>query len=289
MTQQTVLIIDDSATIRRLADGCLTAAGYRVVAAATAEDGVELAQQESPDVILLDHQLPGTTGTQVASKLLELPTASQVPVVVSSTLRKKAYAEYLELSNVVDMLPKPYTEELLETTIANALNTAAMVVNSQSEGTAVPEVLRSGNEPDFTGRFAAFGIRELLDFVNNSGKAGVLEVEGNGFRVFFFVENGRVNGVSASGVGTEEVTCCLPEALQNLAPIVNLTLGGRGASELDGLVELLNRKVVDPRLLRKLLRHQAAVLAWKCFTTELAEFRFTPGEPTPAAVRQVAA
>ena len=275
MTQTTVLIIDDSATIRRLVDRCLTGAGYRVVAAPTAEEGVELASNENPDLILLDHQLPGTTGTEVAKQLLEIPSACQVPVVVSSTLRKKAYAEYMELSNVVDMLPKPYTEELLTTTVENALSTAAMVVDSQAHGTAVPEVLQQGGEPDLSGRFGAFGVRELLDFLNNSGKSGILEVEGTGERVFFYLSNGRVLGISASGIAAEELTKNLPPALENLAPVVNLTIGGRGGSELEGLIELLNRKVVDPRLLRKLLRHQASMLAWRCFSGEVREFRFT--------------
>ena len=61
--------------------------------------------------------------------------------MVSSTLRKKAYAEYIDLDNVVDMLPKPYTEELLRTTVANALETAAMIVSSQS-----PRHGRSGGD-----------------------------------------------------------------------------------------------------------------------------------------------
>lgn len=281
MNQKTVLIIDDSATIRRLVDRSLTAAGYRVVAAATAEDGIEMASAEVPDLILLDHQLPGTTGTEVASQLLQIDAAQNVPVVVSSTLRKKAYAEYMELSNVVDMLPKPYTEELLATTVENALSTAAMVVSSQSEGTAVPEVLQQGNEPDMSGKFDVFGLREVLDFLNNSKKTGVLEVEGDGQRVFFYVQEGRVNGVSASGISTETITSTLPESLENLAPIVKLTVAARAGSDLDGLVELLNRKVVDSRLLRKLLRHQAASLTWLCFAGKAREFRFTSNAPVP--------
>ena len=287
MSEDTILIIDDSSTIRRLVDRCLTAAGYRVVAAPTAEEGVQLAGAESPDLILLDHQLPGTTGTEVASQLLEVPEARRVPVVVSSTLRKKAYAEYMELPNVVDMLPKPYTEELLITTVENALSTAKMVVDSQADGTAVPEVLQAGNEPILSGRLGTFGVREVLDFLNNTKKNGLLEVEGDGCRVFFTLANGRIDGVSASGISADDVVKRLPPSLQNLAPVVKLTIGGRGGSEFDGLVELLNRKVVDPRLLRKLLRHQASVLAWKCFTSELREFRFTEGCPLPPLVTKL--
>ncbi len=93
MPQHTILIIDDSATIRKLADGHLSSAGYRVVLAPTAEEGLELAASVAPDLILLDHQLPGTTGHNVATQLLANQELCHIPVVISSTLRKKAYAE----------------------------------------------------------------------------------------------------------------------------------------------------------------------------------------------------
>lgn len=172
MSEKTVLVIDDSATIRKLVDTHLTAAGYRVVLAPNAELGISLAGEVSPDLILLDHQLPGTTGYDVCCQLSQSEQLRQIPVVVSSTLRKKAYAEYVELSNVVDMLPKPYTEELLKTTVANAIETAAMVVSSQACGTAVPEVIDQQDDAALSGTFAIFGLRELLDFLNNGSKSG---------------------------------------------------------------------------------------------------------------------
>jgi CheY-like chemotaxis protein len=113
MSHKTVLVIDDSATIRKLVDTHLSPVGYRVVLVPNAEEGLRLAMEIRPDLILLDHQLPGTTGYDVCCQLVASPELRQIPVVVSSTLRKKAYAEYVELDNVVDMLPKPYTEELL--------------------------------------------------------------------------------------------------------------------------------------------------------------------------------
>jgi len=108
MNDKTILVIDDSATIRKLVDTHLSPVGYRVVLAPNAEDGLRLAAELKPDLILLDHQLPGTTGYDVCCQLVKSPELKRIPVVVSSTLRKKAYAEYIDLDNVVDMLPKPY-------------------------------------------------------------------------------------------------------------------------------------------------------------------------------------
>ena len=136
----TILVIDDSATIRRLVDSTLSRDGYSVILAPNAEDGIEMAGEHRPDMILLDHQLPGTTGFDVCQILIADPELSKIPVVISSTLRKRAYVEYADLSNVVDMLPKPYTEELLLTTVGNALDTGQMIVSSQADGTAIPRL-----------------------------------------------------------------------------------------------------------------------------------------------------
>ncbi|QEG41044.1 response regulator [Roseimaritima ulvae] len=280
MSDKTVLVIDDSATIRKLVDTHLSPVGYRVVLAPNAEEGLQLALDVQPDLILLDHQLPGTTGYDVCCQLVEQHELARIPVVVSSTLRKKAYAEYVDMDNVVDMLPKPYTEELLRTTVANALDTAAMIVSSQSDGTAVPEVIQQMDEAALSGSLACFGIRELLDFLNNGRKQGVLEVEADRARIRFHLDKGRIQGVYAAGIDAEQVELMmdrLPKSLQNLAPVLKMTIGGRSCAEVDGFVQLLDQKVLDPRLMTKLLRYQAAMLVRYAFTRKLTVFRFEAG------------
>ncbi|QDT08165.1 response regulator [Planctomycetes bacterium K23_9] len=280
MTDKTVLVIDDSATIRKLVDTHLTPAGYRVVLAPNAEDGVRLAGECSPDLILLDHQLPGTTGYDVCCKLVEIPELRSIPVVISSTLRKKAYAEYVDLDNVVDMLPKPYTEQLLLMTVANALETAAMVVTSQSQGSAVPEVINQQSEAELAGSLTCFGLRELLDFLNNGRKSGVLEVEADRARIRFHLDKGRIQGVYGSGMDPddiEKIVSQLPDSLSSLAPVLRMTMSGRSCAEVDGFVQLLDQKVLDPRLMTKLLRFQASMLVQLAFEQNLNAFRFELG------------
>ena len=69
MSQRSVLVIDDSATIRRLVDTTLGPVGYSVLMAATAEEGVQLAEQARPDVIVLDHQLPPVVPIRIQSSI----------------------------------------------------------------------------------------------------------------------------------------------------------------------------------------------------------------------------
>lgn len=282
MNNKSVLVIDDSSTIRRLCDSQLSGVGYQVLMAANAEDGVAIAKDKLPDLIILDHQLPGTTGYDVACQLLSFEATAKIPVVASSTLRKKAYAEYLNCDNVVDMLPKPYTPEALIATVESAINTAKLVVQSQCDGSSVPEVINAMGESDLAGAFGCFGVREIIDLLNNGEKTGVLEVETDRCRVSIFVDRGRIQAVTASGVSPEEVASHMPEGLAELAPVIKFTVAGRRGSEVDGLVELLNNKVLDPRLLKKLLRLQAAVLLRRCFRDGLKSFRFDQHQPAPA-------
>ena len=141
MDQPLILVIDDSQTIRKLVECHLSQAGYRVAMAADAEHGLELARTLQPQLILLDHQLPGTTGDEVCRKLLDDEATARIPVVISSAMRNRAYAQYTEFPNVVDQIPKPFTPELLKSGVANALQTGAMVVQAQRTGCAMPEAV----------------------------------------------------------------------------------------------------------------------------------------------------
>ena len=285
MTDKRILVIDDSATIRKLVDTHLSPAGYDVTLAPNAEDGLELAAQIVPDLILLDHQLPGTTGAEVCGQLLADTTLATIPVVVSSTLRKKAYVEYAEMDNVVDMLPKPYTEDLLITTVANAIETAEMVVASQSKGSAVPEIIGDADEPDLSGSLSVSNLREVVDFLNNGTKQGVLELEGDRLRFLIYLSEGRIQGMSATGLGesdVEQIVQSLPESLVNLAEVLRLTIAGRGGADFDGFMQLLDRRVLDPRLTTKLLRYQAAMLMGCAFDRKLSRFQFRTSQKVPA-------
>jgi two-component system, OmpR family, KDP operon response regulator KdpE len=78
---QVALVIDDEPQIRRLLRVTLEAAGYRVLDAATGQDGLVQAAQRRPDVILLDLGLPDLEGVEMLKRLREW---SRVPVIILS-------------------------------------------------------------------------------------------------------------------------------------------------------------------------------------------------------------
>lgn len=288
MSTPTILVIDDSTTIRKMVDSHLSQEGYRVVLAPTGELGLQMACEIKPDLILLDHQLPGTTGIEVCRKIIDVPECSQIPFVVSSTLRKQAYVEYMDVPNVVDSLPKPFKPELLIMTVANALETGALIVASQTNGTAVPEVVGETDQPALSGDFRWLGLREVIDFLNNGRKAGMLEVETERNRVCFFLSDGRIQGVLSPSFSADEVADQLPESMKELSPLLQFTMSSGTSTRVDGLVELMDKKVLDPRMLRTLLRHQAAVLTRYCFLHNPLNFSFLPERTPPSLLTKAA-
>jgi two-component system alkaline phosphatase synthesis response regulator PhoP len=65
----TILVIEDDAQIRRVVEGYLRQAGYRVLTAADGVAGLSLAQQAKPALLVLDLMLPGLDGLEIARRL----------------------------------------------------------------------------------------------------------------------------------------------------------------------------------------------------------------------------
>jgi CheY-like chemotaxis protein len=274
MDQPLILVIDDSQTIRKLVECHLSQAGYRIAMAADAEQGLELARSMQPRLILLDHQLPGTTGDAVCRSLLESDLTAKIPVIISSAMRNRAYSQYTEYPNVVDQIPKPFTPEQLKSGVASALETGAMVVNAQRTGCALPEAVGEVQEAVLEGITETFNLISVLDFLNNHQQTGRLTVEVGKDRLRFGLSGGRVQAVYSPTIGPDRLANHLPEELSDLCPLLGLTLGEQQDSSMAGLVKLLERSLSDPRRLRVLLRFQAAVLTYHATTGDPGKFAF---------------
>jgi CheY-like chemotaxis protein len=77
-----VLVVDDEASTRDLMERFLSREGFRVVAAAGADEGLRLARQVQPDVITLDVMMPGMDGWAMLGALKRDPDIASIPVVM---------------------------------------------------------------------------------------------------------------------------------------------------------------------------------------------------------------
>ena len=81
-----ILLIEDNKFIRMASQRSLGKAGYTVTTAADGEEGLRLARETHPDIILLDLMLPKLSGLEVLRKLQESAATKRIPVIVVSGL-----------------------------------------------------------------------------------------------------------------------------------------------------------------------------------------------------------
>ena len=101
------LIIDDSDANRKLARVVLRADGIETVEAATGAEGIALAIEHVPDVILMDLRLPDMDGAEAARRLLENERTSRIPVVAMSVMPLEDSNEWLDAVGFAGWLAKP--------------------------------------------------------------------------------------------------------------------------------------------------------------------------------------
>lgn len=82
MAHETIIVIEDEADIREVMVHNLSGEGYSVHSAADGEDGLRLAQEKSPDLILLDLMLPGIDGIEICRKLKNDPVTRSTPIIM---------------------------------------------------------------------------------------------------------------------------------------------------------------------------------------------------------------
>ncbi len=81
MAGELILIIEDHEKNRKLVRDVLEVKGYKTVESETAEEGIKLATEKSPDLILMDIQLPGMDGITALKHLKDDPKTQSIPVI----------------------------------------------------------------------------------------------------------------------------------------------------------------------------------------------------------------
>jgi len=101
-----VLAIDDEAMARYLVRQCLPVPAFEVTEAASAEEGLERARADRPDVIVLDLIMPGLDGRGALAELRQDPATRNIPVVISTGAELADDETRALLKQVSAILPK---------------------------------------------------------------------------------------------------------------------------------------------------------------------------------------
>jgi len=128
-SRKTVMIVDDSPTIRKILGLTLERAGYKVVAEPDGESAIERLIQVVPDVILLDIAMPKIDGYEVCKRIKQDPRTKHVPVVMLSG--KGALFDKVKghMAGATEYLTKPFETPAVLAVVANYCEKTAEVVN----------------------------------------------------------------------------------------------------------------------------------------------------------------
>ncbi|MBI4739778.1 sigma-54-dependent Fis family transcriptional regulator, partial [Candidatus Woesearchaeota archaeon] len=124
MHVERIVVIDDEAATRRLMEQTLKKQGYEVLLASNGDEGLRIVMEESPDVTLLDIQLPDTNGIELLQKIREL-NSDTVVIMATATDDLKVAVKAMKLG-AYDYINKPFHIDDLILTVNKAMDTARL-------------------------------------------------------------------------------------------------------------------------------------------------------------------
>jgi two-component system cell cycle response regulator DivK len=102
-----VLIVEDNDKNLKLARDLLQYHGFTTIEATNAEDGIVLAKQRAPGLVLMDIQLPGMDGVSALGKLRDDPATAKIPVVAMTASVMKEDRERFDKAGFDGFITKP--------------------------------------------------------------------------------------------------------------------------------------------------------------------------------------
>jgi two-component system, chemotaxis family, response regulator PixH len=117
----TVLVVEDAPSEMALMSHYLKEAGYRVLGASTAKEGLDKAIAHRPDVIVTDIVMPDVSGFELCRKLKRTPETKEVPVVMCSSKKQTIDRLWGMRQGAKAYLIKPYTKDELVEAIKTVL------------------------------------------------------------------------------------------------------------------------------------------------------------------------
>lgn len=118
---KTILIIDDNQTERVHLKKILNGLGFDSIEAVNGKEGVDMAEKQSPSLILMDNIMPELSGSGATRAIKKNPTTSGIPVVMISSKNRDPDKENAKENGAVAYIVKPATKDDLIEILAKFL------------------------------------------------------------------------------------------------------------------------------------------------------------------------
>ena len=119
----TILVADDSMTILAMVSSRLTRAGYDVVTAARGDDALRLVQEKRPHLVLLDVEMPGLDGVEVARRIRADEALAGTFIVLLTSLSEASEVAAGMAAGADAYLTKPFSPQDLQTQVEQLIGT----------------------------------------------------------------------------------------------------------------------------------------------------------------------
>jgi CheY-like chemotaxis protein len=122
VTIRQILVIDDDEDIRDVAQVALeVVGGWKVLTASSGREGVQLAETQQPDAILLDVMMPDMDGVETFQQLQANPATRHIPVILLTAKVQYSDRQRFASLEVAGTIPKPFKTMTLAEQIAEIL------------------------------------------------------------------------------------------------------------------------------------------------------------------------
>ena len=117
-----ILVVDDDAIVAERAAQVLIDAGHACGWVGDAETAMSVIQRRRPDLILLDDQLPGESGTQFLRRLRQSPKYYDLPVIMLTGVLGFKEEQIAYYNGAQDYIRKPFSEQMLQFRVKQLLD-----------------------------------------------------------------------------------------------------------------------------------------------------------------------
>ena len=123
-----ILIVDDDDDFRRLLSRILRKQGYKIIEAGNGEIGLDKLRMESPDMVMVDVEMPGINGFEFCEQACRLDSAQHIPILIMTAQDDHESVNRAYERGATDFITKPINQTKLVHRIRFALKTSDMAI-----------------------------------------------------------------------------------------------------------------------------------------------------------------
>jgi CheY-like chemotaxis protein len=144
--RKTALVVDDSKTARNVLKKILETHDLEVATAESAEDAIEYLSESRPDIIFMDHEMPGMDGLEAVSAIKDNPATATIPIMMYTAQAGELYVGQARALGAIGVLPKQL-EPVEVSKVLESLRIIGEDAESREKRDRVDRKARTGEYP----------------------------------------------------------------------------------------------------------------------------------------------